>query len=338
MSIIRALLFSMFAFLLLISCERGSKNTINISGAAQGTSYNITYLAGAYSNYRQSFDSIFNQIDISLSTYVPGSIISRVNRNDPTVLIDDHFSRVFYRSMEVSENTKGMFDVTVAPLVNAYGFGPSRKEPLDEKKINSLLSYIGYKKVRLMDKKLIKESPQVMLDFNAIAQGYTVDVLATFLGSKGIDNYLIELGGEIRAKGKKLDGSPWTIGIEQPEESPVDGISMNTKISLQDKALATSGNYKKYYVEQGNKYTHIINPITGLPAKSNLLSATVIAGDCMTADAYATAFMVMGLDKSKEFLSDHKDLDLEFFFIYDDGGTMKTHVSEDLSKHIGKNP
>jgi thiamine biosynthesis lipoprotein len=335
---IRALLFSIIGCLLLISCERGSKNTINISGAAQGTSYNITYLAGAYSNYRQSFDSIFKQIDLSLSTYVPGSIISKVNRNDTTVLIDDHFSTVFNRSIEISENTKGMFDVTVAPIVNAYGFGPVKKEPLDEKKIDSLLSYIGYKKVRLSDKKLIKESPQVMLDFNAIAQGYTVDVLATFLESKGIHNYLIELGGEIRAKGKKLDGSPWTIGIEQPEESPVDGISMNTKISLQDKALATSGNYKKYYVEQGNKYTHIINPITGLPAKSNLLSATVIAADCMTADAYATAFMVMGLDKSKQFLSDHTDLGLEFFFIYDDGGITKTHVSEDLSKLIGKNP
>jgi FAD:protein FMN transferase len=335
---IRALLFSIIAFLLLFSCDRGSKNTINISGAAQGTSYNITYLAGAYSNYRQSFDSIFKQIDLSLSTYVPGSIISKVNRNDTTVLIDDHFSTVFNRSIEISENTKGMFDVTVAPIVNAYGFGPVKKEPLDEKKIDSLLSYIGYKKVRLSDKKLIKESPQVMLDFNAIAQGYTVDVLATFLESKGIHNYLIELGGEIRAKGKKLDGSPWTIGIEQPEESPVDGISMNTKISLQDKALATSGNYKKYYVEQGNKYTHIINPITGLPAKSNLLSATVIAADCMTADAYATAFMVMGLDKSKQFLSDHTDLGLEFFFIYDDGGITKTHVSEDLSKLIGKNP
>jgi FAD:protein FMN transferase len=335
---IRALLFSIIAFLLLFSCDRGSKNTINISGAAQGTSYNITYLAGAYSNYRQSFDSIFKQIDLSLSTYVPGSIISRVNRNDTTVLIDDHFSKVFYRSVEVSENTKGMFDVTVAPLVNAYGFGPAKKGPVDKKQVDSLLNYIGYKKVRLEDKKLIKESPHVMLDFNAIAQGYTVDVLASVLESKGIHNYLIELGGEIRAKGKKLDGSPWTIGIEQPEESPVDGISMNTKISLQDKALATSGNYKKYYVEQGNKYTHIINPITGLPAKSNLLSATVIAADCMTADAYATAFMVMGLDKSKQFLSDHTDLGLEFFFIYDDGGITKTHVSEDLSKLIGKNP
>jgi thiamine biosynthesis lipoprotein len=338
MSAIRALLFSIIAFLLLMSCERGSKNTINISGAAQGTSYNITYLAGAYSNYRQSIDSIFKQIDLSLSTYVPGSIISRVNQNDPVVVVDDHFSNVFYRSIEISENTKGMFDVTVAPLVNAYGFGPARKEPLDTKKVDSLLNYIGYRKVTLMDKKLVKESPQVMLDFNAIAQGYTVDVLASFLESKGIHNYLIELGGEIRAKGKKLDGSPWTIGVEQPEESPNDGISLNTTISLQNKALATSGNYKKYYVERGNKYTHIINPITGLPAKSNLLSATVIADDCMTADAYATAFMVMGLDSSKQFLSDHKELGLEFFFIYDDGGTWKTHISEDLSRNLGKNP
>ncbi|HEX5669303.1 MAG TPA: FAD:protein FMN transferase [Chitinophagaceae bacterium] len=337
MSAIKALTFSSIAFLLLISCERGSKNTINISGAAQGTSYNITYLAGAYSNYRQSIDSIFNQIDQSLSTYIPGSIISRVNRNDPTVLVDDHFTNVFFRSIEISENTKGMFDVTVAPLVNAYGFGPNKKQSLDKVRVDSLLDNVGYKKVRLENRKLIKESPEVMLDFNAIAQGYTVDVLASFLESKGIHNYLIELGGEIRAKGEKLDGDQWTIGVEQPEESPVDGISLNTKIGLQNKSLATSGNYKKFYVERGNKYTHIINPITGLPAKSNLLSATVIAGDCMTADAYATAFMVMGLDSSKKFLLDHKELGLDFFFIYDDRGTWKTLISEDLSRNLGKN-
>ncbi|HLO79681.1 MAG TPA: FAD:protein FMN transferase [Chitinophagaceae bacterium] len=338
MSAIRALSFSIIAFSLLISCERGSKNTINIKGAAQGTSYNITYLAGAYSNYRQSIDSIFKQIDLSMSTYVPGSIVSRLNRNDTTVLVDDHFATVFKKSMEVSENTKGLFDITVAPLVNAYGFGSIKKGPVDEKQVDSLLHYIGYTKVRLMDKKLVKESPQVMLDFNAIAQGYTVDVLASFLESKGVHNYLIELGGEIRAKGNKLDGSPWTIGIEQPDESPNDGIALNTTISLQNKALATSGNYKKFFVERGHKYTHIINPITGLPAKSNLLSATVIADDCMTADAYATAFMVMGLDSAKQFLSDHKDLGLEIFFIYDDRGKLKTQVSEDLSKYIGKSP
>jgi thiamine biosynthesis lipoprotein len=334
----RFLSFSIIFLSLLISCERGTKSTINISGAAQGTSYNITYLAGPYSNYRQSFDSIFKQIDQSLSTYVPGSIISRINRNEPNVMVDEHFTAVFHRSIEVSENTNGLFDVTVAPLVNAYGFGPVKKEPVDKIRVDSLLKFIGYKKVRLEENQLIKESPHVMLDFNAIAQGYTIDVLASFLESKGVHNYLIELGGEIRANGRKLDGGPWTIGIEQPEEKPVEGNSLNTMISLQNKSLATSGNYKKFFVERGNKYTHIINPITGLPAKTNMLSATVVADDCMTADAYATAFMVMGLDSSKQFLSDHKDLGLEIFFIYDDKGTLKTQISENLSKHIGKNP
>ncbi|HSF44757.1 MAG TPA: FAD:protein FMN transferase, partial [Chitinophagaceae bacterium] len=337
MSAIRALFFFIIAFLLLQGCERGGKNSINISGAAQGTSYSITYLAGAYSNYRESIDSIFKQIDLSLSTYVPGSIISRINRNDSDVLVDEHFLAVFHKSIDVSENTKGLFDVTVAPLVNAYGFGPTKKEPLDKKRIDTLLNYIGYTKVKVMDSKLVKTVPQVMLDFNAIAQGYTVDVLASFLESKGIHNYLIELGGEIRAKGKKLDASPWTIGIEQPEESKEAGVSLNTRISLQNTALATSGNYKKFYVEHGNKYTHIINPLTGVPAKSNLLSATVLAADCMTADAYATAFMVMGLDNAKQFLLDHKELELEIFFIYDDNGTLKTHISEKLSKQMGKN-
>ena len=332
----RALLSSFVFFLLLIGCDRESKNTINISGAAQGTSYSITYLAGAYSNYRESIDSIFKQIDQSLSTYVPGSIISRINRNDTDVIVDEHFSKVFYRSIEVSESTKGLFDVTVAPLVNAYGFGTTRKEYVDQKRIDTLLGFIGFEKVKLNGQKLVKSAPEVMLDFNAIAQGYTVDVLASFLDSKGVHNYLIELGGEIRAKGKKLDGSLWSVGIEQPEESKDAGVSLNTKIGLENTSLATSGNYKKYYVERGRKYTHIINPISGMPAKSNLLSATVLAADCMTADAYATAFMVMGMDSAKQFLSDHKELGLEIFFIYDDNGTLKTYISDNLSRQMGK--
>ncbi len=314
------------AILFLVGCNRSIKNTIKISGAAQGTSYTITYLAGEQSNYREAFDSIFKKIDSSLSTYLSASIISQINRNDSAVIVDDYFSDVFNKSIEVSEKTNGSFDITVAPIINAYGFGFTKKEKVNKLRIDSLLKFIGFKKVKLDGKKLVKESPQVMLDFNAIAQGYTVDVLAFFLETKHIDNYLVEVGGELRAKGKKLNDSSWTVGLEQPNETQTS--SLKAVITMNDKALATSGNYKKFYVEDGQKYTHIINPSTGYPAKNNLLSATVIANDCMTADAYATAFMVMGLEQSKEFLAKHKELELEVFFIYDDHGVSKSYTSD----------
>ncbi|MCW3090188.1 MAG: FAD:protein transferase [Ferruginibacter sp.] len=322
------------AILLLFSCNRGIKSTIKISGAAQGTSYNITYLAGQHSNYREAFDSIFKKIDLSLSTYIPASIISMINKNDTAVAVDEYFSEVFNKSMEVSEKTKGLFDVTVAPIINAYGFGFTKKDKVNKVLIDSLLKYVGYKKVRLEGRKLLKESPQVMLDFNAIAQGYTVDVLASFLESKGISNYLVEVGGELTAKGKNINDSCWTVGIEQPNEIVMDGVSLKAILTIKDKSLATSGNYKKFYIEGGKKYTHIINPFTGYPAKSNLLSASVIAGNCMTADAYATAFMVMGLENSKQFLSEHTNLHLEVFFIYDENGAWKTYTSKEFEENV----
>ena len=274
------------------------------------------------------------RIDLSLSTYVPASIISGINKNDTAVIVDDHFINVFNQSIEVSEKTNGLFDVTVAPVINAWGFGFTKKANVDSVMIDSLLEFIGYKMVKLEGKKLVKQKPQSMLDFNAIAQGYTVDVLATYLESKGITNYLVELGGEVRAKGKKNKDKYWTVGIDQPNEIPTDGRPLQAIIKLKDRALATSGNYRKFYVEDGKKYAHIIDPYTGYPAKHNLLSATVLANDCMTADAYATAFMVMGLEKSKHFLSEHKELQLEVFFIYDEKGVWKTYNSETLKEWI----
>lgn len=320
--------------LLILSCRRGIDNTITISGAAQGTSYHITYVASEHSNYRQSFDSIFRQIDLSLSTYDTSSIISKINRNDQTATVDRYFSDVFNKSIEVSEKTNGLFDITVAPVVNAYGFGFAKRERVTSVLIDSLLRYVGYKKVRLTDNKVVKDIPQVMLDFNAIAQGYTVDVLASFLESKGIKNYMIEVGGELRAKGTKLNDSSWTVGIQMPTESDAEAASLFARIRIDNKSLATSGNYNRFYVEKGKKYAHIINPFTGYPAKNNLLSATVIASDCMTADAYATSFMVMGLQKSKEFLSENKDLGLEVFFIYDENGISKKYATKYFDKNI----
>ena len=330
----KILFYAFVAILVFTGCNRSINNSIKISGAAQGTSYNITYLAGQHSNYREAFDSILKKIDLSLSTYVPVSIISRINKNDSAVMVDDYFKEVFNKSIEVSEKTNGLFDVTVAPLINAYGFGFTKREKINKILIDSLLRFVGYKKVKVEGKKIIKEIPQVMLDFNAIAQGYTVDVLALFLESNGISNYLVEVGGELRAKGKNINDSSWTVGIEQPNEINTDGASLKALIKMKNKSLATSGNYKRYYVEDGKKYTHIINPFTGYPAKSNLLSATVIAENCMTADAYATAFMVMGLEESKQFLSKNKDLNLEVYFIYDENGTWKTYTSYKFKENV----
>lgn len=331
----KRIIFSTVVIFLLASCKSELKNSIQISGAAQGTTYHITYLAGQHSNYREAIDSIFKKIDLSLSTYKPGSVISKMNRNDTAVLADDYFSDVFTKSMEVSKKTKGLFDVTVAPVINAYGFGFTKKEKVTQSLIDSLLRFVGYKKVRLTDRKLVKEMPQVKLDFNAIAQGYTVDVLSSFLESKGIRHYLVEVGGELRAKGKKSDDSYWTVGIEQPDENMAEGGTLNNVlIKIKDKSLATSGNYKKFYIEDGKKYTHIINPFTGYPAMNNLLSATVIAENCMIADAYATAFMVMGLDKAKQFLADNKNLGLEVLFIYDEKGVSKTYMSKGFEENV----
>ena len=242
------------------------------------------------------------------------------------------------RSVEVAEKTNGLFDITVAPVINAWGFGFTKKASVDSVMIDSLLDLVGYKMVRLEGKKLVKEKPQSMLDFNAIAPGYTVDILAAYLESKGITNYLVELGGEVKAKGKKNNDNDWTVGIDQPNEISTDGRPLKAIIKLKDKALATSGNYRKFYVEDGQKRAHIIDPHTGYPAKHNLLSATVLAGDCATADAYATAFMVMGLEKAKQFLAAHPELQLEVFFIYDENNVWKTYSSETLKERIEEIP
>ncbi len=329
---------SSVAFLLLINCNQKSNKTIKIAGNAQGTTWQITWLSENNLNYKEAIDSILKRIDLSLSTYVPASIISAINKNDTGAIVDDYFIEVFNKSIEVSEKTKGLFDVTVAPIINVWGFGFSKKATVDSSMIDSLLDFVGYKMVRLEGKKLVKEKAQTMLDFNAIAQGYTVDVLAAYLESKGIINYLVEVGGEVKAKGKKNNEEYWTIGIDQPNENPTDGRPLKAIVKLKDRALATSGNYRRFYEENGKKYAHIIDPFTGYPAKNNLLSATVLADDCMTADAYATALMVMGLEKSKQFLSEHKELSLEVFFIYDENGDWKTYASETLKEWVEEVP
>jgi thiamine biosynthesis lipoprotein len=301
---------------------------VKLEGRAQGTTYHISYYEKDSQSYKKSVDSLLKTIDSSLSTYLPASIISRINRNDPHIKADPHFRRVFERSMEVAAITNGMFDITVAPVVNAWGFGFTKKNDIAKTNLDSLLKWVGYRKVKLEGNKLVKQFSQTMLDMNAIAQGYTVDEIAKLLDTRGVQSYIVELGGEVIAKGRKTNEEHWRVGIDRPSE--MDGGEYQAILQLDNKALATSGNYRRFYEENGRRYAHIIDPRTGYPAKHNLLSATVVANDCMSADAFATAFMVMGYEGTKTFLAAHPHEGLDVILIYDDGGKWKTYISPSL--------
>ncbi|MFL9829569.1 FAD:protein FMN transferase [Flavobacterium sp. ST-87] len=304
-----------------------------LQGNAQGTSYHISYVSQDKIVSKKQIDSLLADIDRSMSAWIPNSIISRINNNEKDVIIDDYFRTVFNKAVEVSDKTKGDFDITVGPLINAWGFGPATKKTLNKRKLDSLLPLVNYKMLSLQHSKIVKEKPEIKIDFNAIAQGYSVDVLADFFQKKGITNYLVELGGEIKSNGKKIK-EEWKVGIEQPDEENASDRKLQAIVNLGNRALATSGNYRKFYREGNQKFSHIINPKTGYPAKHNLLSTTVIANDAITADAYATAFMVMGLQKSIDFVEKNKELNLEVFFIYDEKGKWKTYISPGLMKRI----
>jgi thiamine biosynthesis lipoprotein len=305
-----------------------------ISGAAQGTYYAITYYSNSNENLQPAVDSLLRQFDLSVSAYTPKSILSKLNANDSTVQADSIYTTVFRKSIEVSAKTDGAFDVTVAPLVNAWGFGFSKRAKVDQAMVDSLLPLVGYKNVKLLNGKLVKKDPRIRIDFDAIAQGYSSDWLARFLEQKGIMNYLIDVGGEVLGHGSKLDGQLWSVAIEMPSRNSEDDRKIQAILSLENKAISTSGSYRKYYEENGVRYSHTIDPTNGYPVKHNLLSVSVLANDCITADAFATAFMVMGLEKAKAFLKNNPELD--GYFISDDqhGGFAVFYTSgfQDLLK------
>ena len=313
-------------------CFRGEY--FKLAGLTQGTSYHITYESKDSVNLQYEIDSLLSDFDRSFSTYLPSSIISRINRNERDVAINEHFIKVFNKAYKIYKATDGVFDITVAPLVNVWGFGFTEKTNVDSTMIDSLLQYVGMDKVTLEDRKIQKKHNETMLDCNAIAQGYAVDVIADYFDRKGIKNYLVEIGGEINTRGVNEKGNIWLIGIDKPiEGNIIPGMYLQAKIRLKNSSLATSGNYRKFYEKDGIKYAHSINPKTGYPVLKKLLSATVIAEDCMTADAYATAFMVMGLEKTKEFLREYKEL--EAYLIYsDDQGEYKVFTTGGMRRNI----
>ncbi|MBN2611670.1 MAG: FAD:protein FMN transferase [Bacteroidales bacterium] len=308
----------------------------SIRGFTQGTTYLVTYVNKEGVNLQPAVDSLLADFDTSLSTYIIESVISKVNYNESNVVLDSHFIAVFNKSFEVYKESDGAFDITVAPVVNAWGFGFTGKVQVDSNLIDSLVAFVGMDKIKIEKGKVVKKFPQTMLDVNAIAQGYSVDVVAEFLDHKGIKDYLVEIGGEVRTKGKNPKGRVWTIGIDKPlDNNLIPGSNLQAKLRLKDQSMATSGNYRKFFEEDGQKYVHSINPKTGYPVTSNLLSATVISDDCMTADAWATAFMVMGLDKTKEFLN--KKINLQAYLIYsDEEGNLKTYATKGVDKLLKK--
>ncbi len=270
-----------------------------LEGNAQGSTFRIVYADSLSRDFAGSVDSIFRVMDRSMSLWDSTSVISLFNANDPAVRADAHFTTVFERSREVAETTGGNFDVTVGPLVKAWGFSYKKGLPApDSVQVDSLLRLIGYQKIQLRDRKLIRTLPQINIDFNAIAQGYTVDVLADFLKDRGVKNYLVEVGGEVRAEGRNERGEVWRIGIDKPTDSGAADRTLQAVVALDGKALATSGSYRKFVEREGRKYSHAIDPRTGFPITHSLLSVSVLANDCMTADAYATAFLVMGLEEA----------------------------------------
>lgn len=303
-------------------------------GRVHGTMYKISYQAPTGMPVTESLDSLFHAFDLSLSTFNDSSIISRINRNDSTVEVDDWFASVFNTGLEVSANTDGAFDMTVAPLVNVWGFGFKKSESVTSGKVDSILKHVGYQKVKLVDKKVVKEDTAIMLDAAAIAKGFSCDVVAQYLESKGVTNYLVDIGGEFAIRGLNSQGKPWAIGIEKPiEDSTMMHSELQSVICMSDKAVATSGNYRQFYHKNGKKYSHTINPHTGYPVDHNLLSATVIAPDCKTADAYATAFMVMGLEKS--LLLANRMQDLDAYFIYEDeSGNMSVQYTDGFAQYF----
>ena len=302
-------------------------------GMVFGTVYHITYQSSK--SLQKDIEAELAKVDASLSPFNERSIITAVNENRDTV-VNKMFSDVFALAMKISDSTNGAFDITVAPLVNAWGFGFKGGAMPSRHQVDSLKALVGYHKVSLTNGRVSKTDPRIMLDCSSIAKGYGCDVVAKFLSAKGIDNYMVEIGGEIVTRGISEKRLPWKIGVTKPTD---DSLNVNqeiqTIINVTDKAMATSGNYRNFYYKNGRKYAHTIDPSTGYPVQHNILSSTVIADDCATADAYATAFMVMGLDKAKVVLSRHPEL-MAYFILAGADGANDVWFSPNMKDKIAR--
>jgi FAD:protein FMN transferase len=337
MTFLRPVLFlSLIA--LFLSCS-SSDDERTAYGEALGTTYSIKYYSEDRIPLDKALDSIFERVNQSMSTYRESSDISRLNRGDSLVHVDSLFQEVFRLSKEVWEESGGYFDPTVGDLVNQYGFGPETDpKVIDSVTIDSLMQFVGFQRLKLEEDRVIKESPEIYVDFNAVAKGYAVDLIGHYLDSKNVEDYLVELGGELLARGvnRKKDNF-WTVGIDDPQQE-AGQRELTAAIELKDRAMATSGNYRKFRTnpETGAIYVHTINPLTGFAGQSDLLSVTVLAENCALADAYATAFMAMGYDLSKIILNKLDNVDAFLIYATTNGeiGEYATPGFEEVRKEL----
>ncbi|QNJ96878.1 FAD:protein FMN transferase [Constantimarinum furrinae] len=320
--------------LFFVSCEDTPESPIVLHGDAFGTTYSIQYYPKTSFDAEKGIDSVIYAVNKSVSTYLPNSDISKINAGDSSMVVDAIFKDVFLISEEVHKKSFGYFDPTVGVLRNAYGFGDAAPiSEIDKATLDSLMKFVGFQKVKLLsDGRISKEHPEIYFDFNAVAKGYGIDLIGAYLQKNGVDNFLIELGGEILARGKNLSkNESWVVGVES-----VDSDLQNRKITkalhLKNKAMASSGNYRKFRIDSvtGKKYVHTINPLSGSAMQSDVTSATVIANSCALADAYATAFMALGLERSKEVLGSLPELDA--YLTYSDSiGTHQSFITKGFS-------
>jgi FAD:protein FMN transferase len=326
--------YLLIILVLLSACSSSNDHLmIHNLGFAQGTTYSIKYLSDDEKDYQNQIDSIFEVLDVSMSTYIPSSLISKINNGQDDFQLDTHFIRVFKKYKVIAAQTDGLFDCSVYPVMKLWDFDANGKTILDSSQIQKTLDFVGYKNLDLVGDTSLFMPKGFMLDFNAIAQGYTVDVISNFLDSLKISNYLVEVGGELRVSGVNAQDKIWRVGIDKPSKVPDTKDRFQIVVELYNKSLATSGNYRKFYVKDGVKYSHTINPKTGFPVQHSLLSASVIADECISADAYATAFMVMGVQKTIEFLKTHQNLHV--FLIYSDNkGQMQTWSSSEFEDMV----
>lgn len=302
------------------------------SGSVFHTIYHIKYESPEL--LTEKIDAEFQKFNLSLNPFNPNSIIAKVNNNEP-VEVDDWFIEVFNRAKEVSDHSEGIFDITCAPLINLWGFGFSKMDSVTPQMIDSIKQFVGYQKVRLDGRKVVKDDPRILLNCSAIAKGYASDVIARLLEREGVENYMVEIGGEVTMKGVNQNGNCWRIGINKPEDDST-GIKNDIEEVVQvckKGGVATSGNYRNFYVKDGKKYAHTIDPRTGYPSEQSILSATIVADDCITADAYATAFMAMGLEKARQAAKNIPGI--EHYVIYsDENGKHQIEYSTGMLQYL----
>ena len=319
-------------FLCTISCTQ-KKQYYAERGRVFNTFYNIKYQAPE--PLTDKIDAELQAFNLSMNPFDPNSIISKVNRNEE-VEVDEWFTVVFNKAMEVSANSDGAFDVTVAPLINLWGFGFEKVDSISQQTIDSIKAFVGYQKVRIENKRVVKDDPRIKLNFSAISKGYASDIVASVLEREGIENYMVEIGGEVTVKGKNPNGICWQMEIPKPIDDPTGMIKVRDTIVrlCYSSGIATSGDYRNYYIKDGKKYSHTIDPLTGYPSGKSIRSATIVAPDCMTADAYATVFMVLGVEAAEKIAA--KVPEIEYYLIYDEdeSGRYSKKYSEGMKSML----